>query len=461
MDPRIVAMRLRSFSRSTAIAAFVATCAPPASASDPAMTPRGPGAVQASMRSMQPAMQPLAAWHVPVLANVAGDAWQEQKVSAGDGVPGTNFGYSLAISGTTAFISAYQAVIGGNHAQGAVYVYAGSAGTWTETQKLVAGDGAAFHQFGEAIAFDGTTALIAANGVSGFQGAVYVFGQEDGTWTQTARLTAADGAALDNFGWSVAVDGAVALIGAPYAEEGANEDQGAAYVFERVDGTWVASGRLVAPDGAAGDNFGRAVAIDGDTLLVGAVNAAIDGAKMQGAAYLFERSKGAWLPSEKLVASDGEAVDNLGQAVALQDGIAVVGAPIRGAAYVFERGEAGWTEARKLSPGDNPPGGAYFGYALDFDGATIVVGALNATIGDNQFQGAAYVFDRDDGGWPEVGRLVASDGAAFENLGIAVGVSGADVLAGAYYANVDGNAAEGAAYFFTQGERIFTDGFDG
>lgn len=459
MDHRIVAMRLRSFAHSIAVAAFVVACASPTAAAAATMATTARVAAHASAHPMHAT----AAWPNPVPANALGESWLEQKVSAGDGVPGTNFGYSLAISGTTAFISAYQAVVGGNQAQGAVYVYSGPDGAWTETQKLVADDGAAFHQFGEAIAFDGTTVLIAANGVSGFQGAVYVFGQEDGAWTQTARLTAADGAALDNFGWSVAIDGTVALIGAPYAEEGANEDQGAAYVFEHVDGAWVSSGRLVAPDGAAGDNFGRAVAIDGDSLLVGAVNAAIDGEEMQGAAYLFERSEDGWLPSQKLVASDGAAVDNLGQAVALQDGVAVVGAPIRGAAYVFERGEAGWTESRKLMPGDEPPGAAYFGYALDFDGETIVIGALNATIAGNQFQGAAYVFGRDDGDWSAKGRLVASDGAAFENLGIAVGVSGADVLAGAYYATVDGNAAEGAAYFFTRplDERIFTDGFDG
>lgn len=456
MDFQAIASGLRPLAASKVLAAVVISCLAipaPAAASAAPGTARepAPAALQAAMRRDF------------ARRDGAGGEWPEQKVGADDGAAGTNFGYSLAISGATAFVSAYQATIDGHHAQGAVYVYTESAGEWTQTQKLGADDGAAFHQFGESIAFDGTTALIGANGVDGFKGAVYVFGQEDGAWTQIARLTAADGAALDNFGWSVAIDGDTALIGAPYADEGGNSDQGAAYVFEFSGGSWTSAGRLTAPDGAADDVFGRAVAVDGATLLVGAAGASIDGNAMQGAAYVYERVQEAWAPSRKLVASDGQAVDGFGQAVALEDGTAVIGAPLAAAAYVFARDEGAWPETAVLSASDGPAAGSYFGYALDFDGATIAVGALNATIGENTFQGAAYVFDREGEGWSEVRKLVASDGVAFDNLGIAVGVSGATVLAGAYYAAVDGNAAEGAAYSFTRPEadRIFTDGFEG
>jgi hypothetical protein len=456
--------------QSTAFALAVACTAPSTARAAAPAEDRAPDQRSAD-RASAPAAMPRALRQAVerTVADAAGgpQAWPEQKLSASDGTQGTNFGYSLAISGSTAFVSAYQATIDGNHAQGAVYVYAESDGIWTEAQKLTVADGAPFSQFGESIAFDGTTALISANGAAidgnGFQGAVYIFSEVDGLWTQATKLTAADGAALDNFGWSVAISGTTAVIGAPYADVDGKEDQGATYVFTNTTGTWEPVQRLTASDGAAGDNFGRSVAVDAATALVGAVSATVGGNELQGAAYVFEGVEGSWAETEKLIASDGDDVDNFGQAVALSGTTALIGAPIKAAAYVFGAVGGEWTEMQKLTAADGPGASGYFGYALAFDGATMVIGALNTQIGDNIMQGAAYVFDDADGSWQETRKLVASDGAANENLGMAVGVSGATAVVGAYYANVDGNAAEGAAYLYTRpvDDTIFTDGFEG
>ena len=391
--------------------------------------------------------------------------WPEQKIVASDGAPGNNFGYSLAIFGDTAAVSSYQAVIDGQFAQGAVYVYDATGGIWSETQKLIASDGTAFAQFGEAVALDGETLLVSANGMDGFAGAVYVFTRTDAGWTETQKLTSSDAAGLDNFGWSVAISGTTALIGAPYADIDGASDQGAAYVFTNIEGTWTETGKLVASDGTTMDNFGRAVAIEGATLLVGSVNASVDDHVGQGADSGFELSGGVWSESQKLVASDGVEFDNFGQAVALSGTTALIGSPLAEKAYVFERDSTGWNEAATLAASDGPDASRYFGYALDLDGNRAVVGAFDADVDGNTFQGAAYVFDATDGGWTETQKLVASDGAAYENFGIAVGVSGRNVLAGAYYASVDGRPAQGAAYVYADpssgGDTIFNDGFDG
>lgn len=395
-----------------------------------------------------------------------GTGWIEQKIAAGDGTAGNNFGYALAIDGACAIVGSYQSSVDGNMAAGAVYAYERIDGVWTETQKIVSGEPAPFAQFGEAIALQGDTLLVSANGVAvggnGFAGAVYVFERAGGVWTQVQKLTASDAAGLDNFGWSVAAAGDVAVIGAPYADVAGHADQGAAYVFARADGMWSEVAKLASLDGAADDNFGRAVAVEDGTALVGAVGATIDGRTAQGAAYVFEASGARWTESRKLVASDGLATDNFGQAVALDGATALIGAPLAAKAYVFEHGESGWSESATLAAGDGPDLSRYFGYALDLDGTRAIVGAFDADIGENTFQGAAYVFDAADGAWSESAKLVASDGEARENFGIAVGVSGGYALAGAYYAHVGANPAQGAAYFYEAptGDVIFADGFE-
>ncbi len=387
----------------------------------------------------------------------------EQKVTASDGGPGQNFGYAVAVDGDTAAICAYVATVNGNMFQGAVYLFERIDGTWTETQKLTASDGAPFGQFGESLALEGDTLLVGSNGADGFRGAVYVFERSDTGWQETAKLVAGDGAGTDNFGWSVSIEGSTAVVGAPYADVGGNTDQGAAYVFTNTAGTWSEAQKLVSADGAAGDEFGRDVDVSGTTALIGAVRASVAGNAGQGAAYVFDADGGAWTETRKLVASDGDETDNFGQAVALSGTTALVGAPLAAAAYVFTDTAGNWTETQKLVASDGAELSGYFGYALDLDGDQAMVGALNAEIDGSQLQGAAWVFESTDGTWAEREKLFASDGAAFQNFGIGVGISGPHRLAGVYRAAVGSNPEQGAAYFYASGagDAIFADGFDG
>ena len=170
---------------------------------------------------------------------------------------------------------------------------------WVQQQKLIGSDGLADDVFGGSVALsgDGNTALVGAPAANvdgrSNQGAAYVFIRSGASWIQQAKLTADDGAADDRFGGSVALsqDGNTALIGAVEADVSGRPNQGAAYIFTRSGASWIRQAKLTADDGAAGDWFGRvALSADGLTALVGASIARVNGQVNQGAAYVFVRS---------------------------------------------------------------------------------------------------------------------------------------------------------------------------
>jgi hypothetical protein len=174
------------------------------------------------------------------------------------------------------------------------------------------------------------------------QGTVYIFTRSGVAWNQQQELTVSDGAARDVFGWSVAVSGDTAVIGAPDKVIGSNPYQGAAYVFVRGGATWTLQQELAATDAAADDRFGYSVALNADTAVIGAWQKSIGSNANQGAAYVFVRSGVSWAQLQELTAADGAPSDQFGDSVAVS-GDTVVGAyqeligynRYQGAAYVF------------------------------------------------------------------------------------------------------------------------------
>src|SRR5262249_55018687 len=146
-----------------------------------------------------------------------------------------------------------------------------------------------------ALASSGGTALIGAYGKTvssnSGEGAAYVFTGGGATWTQQAELTASDGAAHDNFGYSVALasSAAAALIGAHGKAVGANTNQGGAYVFSGNGAAWSQQAELIAGNGAAYDQYGGSAALSANagTTLVGAPPKTVNGSSGEGAAYVF------------------------------------------------------------------------------------------------------------------------------------------------------------------------------
>ncbi len=172
------------------------------------------------------------------------------------------------------------------------------------------------------------------------------------------KLTASDAAAGDSFGWSVALDGDLALVGA-WHDGDAGRDSGSAYVFVRSGTTWSQKAKLTASDAGQGDRFGWSVALSGETAVVGAPGND-DAGTSSGSAYVFVRSSTGWVEQAKLTASDAAERDNLGHSVALSGDTALVGALFdnigsdysQGSAYVFRFDGTNWNEEAKLTASD-------------------------------------------------------------------------------------------------------------
>ena len=174
-------------------------------------------------------------------------------------------------------------------------------------------------------------------------GSAYVFVRSGSVWTEQAKLTTSDGTADDHFGVSVSVRGDTAIVGAVYDDD-SGLSSGSAYVFVRSGAVWTEEAKLLASDGAAGDYFGNAVSVSGDTAVMGAFGDD-DNGNNSGSAYVFVRSGSLWTEQAKLTASDGAADDRFGWSVSVSGDTAAVGAwgdddngTDSGSAYVFDLG---------------------------------------------------------------------------------------------------------------------------
>ena len=374
-------------------------------------------------------------------------ALQETELTAGDGASGDRFGCSVAVSGDTALVGASRQSPWGRSGAGAAYVFVRSGGAWTAQAKLTAGDGAAGDLFGYSVALSGDTALLGAPyktlpGKGLAVGAAYVFTRFAGSWTQQDRLIAADGLFADQFGYSVALSGDTALVGAPWNSAAGAVYAGAAYVFTRSAGSWAQEAKPLAGDGAADDNFGDSVALSGDIALVGAPDHITVGQKHLGAAYVFTRSGGAWPQEAELTAAVLPVAGWFGDSVAVSGDTALVGAPY-GAAYVFTRSGGAWPQQAMLTAAGLPEGD--FGDSVALSGDTALVGRSGTP---PSITGAAYVFTRSAGSWAQQDTLTAADGTAFDGFGDPVALSGETALVGAEGHSTAGAADAGAAYAF-------------
>lgn len=290
-------------------------------------------------------------------------------------------------------------------------------------------------------------------------GSVHVLerqGAGSNAWQEGTELLLPAGSKADSFGISVAIDGDRILAGAPGRVVG-SINSGAAYVFERNSGganNWGPVAELVAADGDYGDEFGRSVALEDDWAVIGAP-VDFELGTYAGAAYVFERdpASSAWVQRVKLLAKNGNALDDFGFAVAVSGDTAVVGAPSQGpanfaygAAFVFQRdwgGPGNWGQVKRLKASDKTFG-AYFATSVAISGDTILVGAP----GHSHFavrDGGVYVFQRDQGGvdnWGAVVEIHPKDNALHHEFGEAVAIEGGRAAASSPHNLL------GAAYVF-------------
>ena len=386
-------------------------------------------------------------------------ATAQQHLTASDGSGADRFGMAVAISGDTAVVGSLDDAGAGPH-QGAAYVFTHTGDEWDQQAKLVASDGAPLDRFSyNAVAVSGDTALIGAMwddvGGNPDQGSAYVFTRTGDTWTQQAKLTAADGSLMDNFGYSVALSGDTAVIGAYWDSSGLNPMQGSAYVFTRKGSSWTQQAKLVAPVGVPEQAFGGAVALSDDTIVVAAPNDRVGLNDRQGSVYVFSGGGATWTLQERLIASDGAASDGFGSAVGLSGETVVIGSYFddvglntdQGSAYVFTRTGSDWTQQDHLiaSDGDKED---VFGRAVAIAGETILVGAQWDDIDGKGNQGSAYLYRRSGEKWPQQEKLTASEGADGDLYGTTMAMSGEAGIIGASFDDVGSNAEQGSAFVF-------------
>ena len=339
---------------------------------------------------------------------------ETQIFSTMDADVGDESGISVAISGDFALVGAWTEdddVMGNNPFvdAGAAYIFERDAtGTWTEVQKIVASDRATEDRFGKSVAIDGNHLVVGAhlknidaNNIK--VGAAYVFERDaTGTWNEVAALVSSDRAEMDEFGTAVSIYGNTIVIGAPLEDQNTmNMDTkpgaGSVYIFKKDNtDTWIETQKIVALDRAEADLFGTDISIWDSTIIVGAHkdNLAV-GQENAGSAYFFQQDiNGDFIEVQKITASDIDANDSFGFSVAIFDTLAVIGA-----------------------------------YFEDDD-----------VMNNNTFPdaGSAYVFRKGATGfWNQDQKIVASDRDANDYFGYDVSISGNYILVGAPYEDHD------------------------
>lgn len=376
-------------------------------------------------------------------------------VHANDGLP-SDFGFSVSVSGDCAFVGAR-----GDDDGGAVYVYQRTMVGWAQVQRLTATGDPAVGAFGTAVAIRGEMAIVAApqttvGGVAN-AGAAFVFQRSSGgIWEQVARLVldvpGADDL-LGNFG--VGIEGNLAVVGTHWRDLPGATDAGAVYVFQETNGVWQQSAVLTSANPAMSDHFGRGVAIDNGTVLVGA-NLADSAAENSGAAYVFRRVNGTWSLITELTAGDADGDERFGISVALQGMTAIVGARYEsgefahsGAAYVFREQNGVWAQSAKLKP-DVEHEDSAFGWSVSISGDSAIIGAPYEDAPGAIDAGAAYVFVDAGGVWQQVAYLTG-DGAGDNEIafGFSVSIDGDAAVTGAFQINTSPTTNPNSAYFYS------------
>ena len=376
----------------------------------------------------------------------------QTKLLAADAAQYNYFGLSVAFRGDTAIVGAYGKSDLVRNA-GAAYAFTRNAGSWTQQARLGTSTPLIDAYLGATVATNGSyTAAGAPYASVGAQndGVVYLF--SNATWQQQTILLPNDPDSLSQFGNALAINDNTLFVGAPMHDSfGVNA--GAVYVFTFDGVSWVQRQKLIGADSVPGDRFGSALALDDNWLAVSAPLHSSPGSP-GGAVYLFQFDGVSWVQRYKVGAPDTITGDRFGSALALDDGWLAVSAPLHrfvgsasGAVYLFEFNGTAWAQRQKFVASDTASGDQ-FGSALALENRRLVVGApLHNSNGPAS--GAVYIFERATTTWIERAKLIGSDTNAGDRLGGSISIDGNTILVGAYGDTAAGPAT-GAAYVFVE-----------
>ncbi|KAA3597652.1 MAG: T9SS C-terminal target domain-containing protein [Calditrichaeota bacterium] len=406
------------------------------------------------MKTFTKTLIPTLALSLGIFANSF--AQYEEKIFAGDGAAGDKFAEAVSIDGEYAIVGA-QFDDDGTNNSGSAYIYKRSGTTWAQQAKITASDASEDDNFGISVGISGDYAIVGAyknddNGSN--SGSAYIFVRSGTSWTEQAKITASDAAALDEFGVTVSIDGDYAAVGA-LANDDLPFSSGSAYVFARSGTSWSEQAKLTASDAAAFDEFGCSISIKGDDLIVGA-RKNDDGGNESGSAYVFTRSGTSWSEQAKLTASDAAASDFFGYSVSIDGDYVVVGSyqdddggSNSGSAYVFTRSGVSWSQQAKLTASDGTINDA-FGTSVGIEGDNIIVGAPNNNAGVVS-SGAAYSFNRSGVTWTQQTKLAQSELGVSDGFGLAVAISSEIIFVGNSFDDDNGTDSGSASFFAADG----------
>jgi FG-GAP repeat len=376
----------------------------------------------------------------------------EVQLLAPDGATWDDFSYGVALEGDTAVVGAPGDTAGGIWS-GSVYVFVRSAGNWALAAKLLPADQRSQQRFGESVALSGDTLVVGAPGDDEHgkgAGATYVFVGSGSSWSQEAKLSASNATAYQEYGSAVAVEGDRAVVGAP-TWASMIDGAGWAFVYDRVGATWSEVAVLEPGDPEDNDLFGYSVAVQGGRVAVGAPFADVE----NGATYVFTEAGGVWAQTEKIKPADLQYASWFGTSLAFEGAWLVVGAMGRseagygaGAAYLYEDAGGAWQERAKLLAGDSDFDDR-FGWTVAMSQGRVLVGAPweDGDCGYDCKRGKTYLFEDLGGGWGQVDAFVSSDQGDLDFFGAALAADGDTALCGAF--NHDGPANNmGAAYVY-------------
>ncbi|NER05128.1 MAG: hypothetical protein F6K17_22300, partial [Okeania sp. SIO3C4] len=364
----------------------------------------------------------------------------DRKLTAPNGSADDWFGVSVALDDNTALIGSWLDDDNGTNS-GSAYLFDTTTGSLLH--KFTAPDGSAFDKFGWSVALNDNIALIGAHdddntGVN--DGSAYLFDTTTGSLLH--KFTAPDASAFDFFGYSVALGDNTALIGS-YLDDDNGTNSGSAYLFDTTTGNLLQ--KFTAPDGSASDQFGISVALMGDTALIGSHYDG-DNGPLSGSAYLFDTTTGSLL--HKFTAPDGSANDRFGRSVALSNNAALIGSfwdddngTDSGSAYLFDT-----TTGNLLQKFTAPDGSAEdsFGWSVALSDNTALIGS-HQDDDSGQSSGSAYLFDTTTGSLLQ--KFTAPDGSANDTFGFSVALSDNTALIGSHRDDDKGESS-GSAYLF-------------
>ncbi len=358
---------------------------------------------------VQPGSQPGSVTSEPVVAEPT------QKLAAATINPNVLFGASVAIEGSIAAVGAtgdnnFNTGVQTVASSGAVYILSEANGLFDNLQKIAPSDGENGDEFGFSVAMDGDYMIVGATGSNQKMpipiddaGGAYIFHKDaNGNWVEEARLSSDQPQQEEGFGFSVAISGDKALVGARWHDDSPTaKDSGAAYLYQLVQGKWVFKKAFTAPTAEMGEYFGESVSISGDYAFIGASRKDASSAEIDaGAVYVFRNNAGNWELKDTLQSmSNFKKSSYFGYAVSVRGNYAVIGAPREGdgtlgalgAAYVYELVGDNWNMKQRISS-LTPAAWDQFGGSVFMSDKRLIVGAP----GYDKDKGSAYVFEMDD-----------------------------------------------------------------